>query len=346
MGLSRKALLTATMAALAALAVWLVARDGQGAGDGHDGGIRLADARLDGGPFFSPSSFWNQPLPAKLPPRQNSAGYVEDLVRQVGEAGSWINTNEYSVPVYTVGPKQPRVKVSVTGADGGLYRRLEAAVSSVPIPPHAHPSTGTDAQLVVWQPSTDKMWEFWQLRRSEGGWVAGAAGAMRQVSHNPGYFDSRAWPGAQTWWGATATALPLAGGLIRIDELEAGHIDHALALAVPEPGSGHVWPAQRSDGNFDSPNSIPEGTTFRLPPNLDIARLRLPPVGRMIAEAAQRYGIILRDGSGDVSFYAEDPTPTGHDPYRKLFGGQSPAAILAHFPWSKLVAVRQPRHGG
>ena len=45
---------------------------------------------------------------------------------------------------------------------------------------------------------------------------------------------------------------------------------------------------------------------------------------RTMAVAAQRYGIVVRDGAGAVTFYAEDPTPTGRNPFlgrSGLFGG-------------------------
>ena len=57
------------------------------------------------------------------------------------------------------------------------------------------------------------------------------------------------------------------GGLIGIKELESGHIDHALAMAIPHAATGVVaFPAQRSDGNEHTPGEIPEGTRFRLDP--------------------------------------------------------------------------------
>ncbi len=50
---------------------------------------------------------------------------------------------------------------------------------------------------------------------------------------------------------------------------------------------------------------------------------------RMIAEAAQRYGIVVQDRSGVVAFYAEDPSPMRHNPYPSIYGGQYPNQILA-----------------
>ena len=34
----------------------------------------------------------------------------------------------------------------------------------VPVPPRARPSGGDDLHVVIWQPSSDTMWEFWDLR--------------------------------------------------------------------------------------------------------------------------------------------------------------------------------------
>jgi hypothetical protein len=82
---------------------------------------------------------------------------------------------------------------------------------------------------------------------------------------------------------------------------------------------------------------------FRVDPRLDIAALHLPPIVRMLAEAAQRYGLVVRDKSANVTFYAEDPTPLGSNPYAGpagFFGGQYPNRLLERFPWSRLQALR------
>lgn len=290
---------------------------------------------------FSPSSFWNRRLEdgAALSPK--SSAYVQELLRQVDGAGPWINTNRYSVPVYTVGPDQPTVRVRVVRDDGDwVDPALEEAFSEVPLPPDAQESDGSDRHLTVWQPSTDRLWEFWHLSKESGGWTAEHGGAMENVSSGPGYFDEESWPGAKDWWGATATSLPLVGGLMTIEELQAGSIQHALAMAIPEPSPEHVWPAQRSDGFNNSSSAIPEGTIFRLPGSLDLDELDLPRTTYAIATAAQRYGMVVRDISGCVCLYAEDPTPTGSNPYPEIFEGEYPNNLLKRFPWQRLQVVQ------
>jgi len=261
---------------------------------------------------------------------------VRELVRQVDTYGPWINTSAYSVPVYVVRRDVPgrRVTLDTWGPD------LQAAFDSVPIPRSAQPALGTDAQLTVWQPSSNRLWEFWQLHRTADGWHARWGGEMDDVSANPGYFTHS---GTTTNWGATATGLPLLGGLITLADLRRGYINHALAISLVQTMPKiWAWPAQRTDGWMfrHGVTGIPEGTRFRLSPSLDIAHLALPPLARMLAVAAQRYGIVVRDKAGAVALYGQIPTGQAGNPWHAAFGGLNPNQILAAFPWSRLQAVQ------
>jgi hypothetical protein len=250
--------------------------------------------------------------------------------------GLTINTDSYSVPIYTVPSNQPTVRVALRS--GSSASALQSAWSAVPLPSNAQPAAGTDGHLVVWQPSTDKLWEFWRLTGGAEGWQAAWGGAMDDVSSNSGIYGPDAWPGATRWWGASASSLSIAGGLITLEDLERGQINHALAIAIPNVRADvYAAPAQRTDGRSVNPLSLPEGAHLRLNPNLDLAALHLPHLTLMIAEAAQRYGLIVRDGSHTTCFFAQDPTPTGANPYAGpsgfLEGSSQP---LAAFPWQHL----------
>lgn len=288
--------------------------------------------------LFAPTSFWNAPLARQAPLDSQSAAYSAELQRLVqadlaARRGPWIMTTSYSTPLYRVPDDQPTVRVQL---DGGAWNTgLQHAFEAVPIPPTARPAEGNDGHLTIWQPGTGKLWEFWVASHQVDGWHAEYGGAIANVGASPGFYDASSWPGSDWYWGATATSLPVIGGTMLIDELRAGRIDHALAMAIPSARHGTFsWPAQRSDGTNDDSAAIPEGARFRLDPSLDIDRLDLPPFTRMMAEAAQRYGMVVRDQTAHaVGFYGEDPTPTGSDPYPALFGGLSPLDLLARFPW-------------
>jgi hypothetical protein len=66
----------------------------------------------------------------------------------------------------------------------------------------------------------------------------------------------------------------------------------------------------------------------------------------MIAEAAQRYGMIVRDQTGHgVSLFGQDPTPLHlrDNPYYGPSGayqGLLPSQILEQFPWSHLQVLK------
>jgi hypothetical protein len=129
-------------------------------------------------------------------------------------------------------------------------------------------------------------------------------------------------------------------GLIREPELRRGRIDHALAFALPEARAGvFARPATRTDGQVDSEDAIPLGTRFRLSPELDLRRLDLPGPTRVLARAVQHYGMIARDKSPAVTFYADAPRP-GHPTNLNALLGMDPRQALERFPWSRLEVVR------
>jgi hypothetical protein len=128
--------------------------------------------------------------------------------------------------------------------------------------------------------------------------------------------------------------------LITEPELRRGHIDHALAIGVPTVrADAFALPAMRTDGRTTGADRVPEGAHFRLDPTLDLDTLGLPPVTRMLAEAAQRYGLVVRDRAGAVVLFAQQSTPPAGDPYPSLFGG-SPAGVVRAFPWDHLQLLR------
>jgi hypothetical protein len=301
--------------------------------------------------FFAPTSFWNKSLPAHARLDRRSAAVVgafdEEVAREEqGDQAPFINTIAYSVPIYTVPADEPTVRVTLDHTQSPPP--LQAAWDAVPLPADAQPAAGTDKHLVVWQPSTDRLWEFWRLEQTPTGWRAAWGGAMRNVSTNPGVYGRKAWPGASPYWGAAASSLSIAGGLITLEDLELGQINHALAIGIPDVHAGvYASPAQRTDGTSTSSLSLPEGAHLRLDPSLDLAALHLPRLTLMLAEAAQRYGIVVRDHTATVSFYAQDPTSTGTNPYagpHGYFEGKTPAQLLASFPWSYLQLLKMELH--
>lgn len=302
--------------------------------------------------LFAPTSIWNQPLSdtARIDPA--SAAMVSGLNAEVAREeasriGPWITAG---ANIYVVGPDQPTVLVQLDDPTAWWRVSLQAAFTSVPIPATAQPGTDADAELSVWQPSTDKLWEFFHTRHLSDGWHAAWGGAMQNVSQSPGYFNTNSWPGALPVWGATASSLPHAAGVITLADIQQGQINHALAVNLPYPCKGvYSWPAQRTDGTGTASNCIPEGAHLRIKPTVDIAALHLPALVQMMAEAVQKYGMIVRDQTQwAIGFWIENPAPTGADPFYNSngsptatgpFSGLWPNQLMSYFPWSEVEVL-------
>ena len=321
---------------------------------GREPRVRRADAQVPATPhfrFFAASSFWNEPQPSHRALAAHSGRTIAAFDRQIAAEtragrGPTINITAYSVPIYTVPAGTPTVPVTLQSAS--FAPGLRAAWSAVPLPPYAEPAAGSDGHLVVWQPSSDRLWEFWRLARSPSGWRAWWGGGIEDVSHSPGVYGPGAWRGATSSWGASASSLSIVGGLITLEDLAHARIEHALAIGIPHVRAGvYASPARRTDGNDAAALALPEGARLVLDPGLDLSKLHLPPLTLTLAEAAQRYGIVVRDRAARVSFYAQDPTPTGTDPYSGAAGyleGQTPSQVLRSFPWRHLRLARMVLH--
>ncbi|WP_432499143.1 malectin domain-containing carbohydrate-binding protein, partial [Kineococcus auxinigenes] len=119
--------------------------------------------------IFGASSVWKQDI-STAPQAANSAPMVSRLAQEV--AGSYngvaaFNVNQYNTSIYTVPASQPRVDVQWSNCQnrttvppgllgpGGQF-------TQVPVPADAVPATGTDAQLTIYSPETNQLWEFWR----------------------------------------------------------------------------------------------------------------------------------------------------------------------------------------
>jgi hypothetical protein len=83
------------------------------------------------------------------------------------------------------------------------------------------------------------------------------------------------------------------------------------------------------------------GARFRLDPNLDLDQLGLPRLVRIIAGAAQRYGIVVHERTGRaIGFSAEDWKPSGLNPWPGYLEGKQIADLIAQFPWRHLQLLK------
>jgi hypothetical protein len=289
--------------------------------------------------------FWSQPI-AGDPAATDSAAIVSNVATQVADnynGNASFNANTFTTTLYTVPAGEPTTTVQWNNCQKKSYTPSQLGgpdgwFTAVPIPAGAIASAGTDEEMTIWQPSSDSLWEFWKATQDDAGWHACWGGRMDSTTvSSPGYFADGG--------GATATGLPVAGGMVTLHDVRQGHIDHAMSLGVINARKYPAlsYPAQRTDGGSTDTTTPYEGQRLRLDPTLDLSTLKLSAVGMMIAKAAQTYGFVVTDHSGAVSVYAEDGVPlqdsTGTNPWTTLLGGKATYTVLTGFPWSRLVAL-------
>lgn len=292
------------------------------------------------GRVFAADSFWYAPIPEDAPLHPDTAALTEELLRQKKQYFGTvaINTDIFSSPIYVVAKDAPTVVVDEWDSQNKGHKnpKLTDQWAAVPVPPYAAAADGTDAEMSIYQPETDTLWEFWNARQVNGQWEASWGGKMEQVSKNPGI-----WP---DHFGGTGTSLPFIGGQLTAEELRRGEIDHVIGIALVDCEDKSVvsWPATRSDGlNPDKlPHRIAEGQRFRLDPSVDVEALPMHPVGKAIARAAQKYGFVVWDRAGAITLRAENSktwTQKGEpNPYPEIFNGAPGWSILQGFPWEKI----------
>ena len=291
--------------------------------------------------IFKSTSFWYKQIPAQTTLHADSSKFVQEFLRQKSAYYNTValNTYAYAAPVYIADSNVAPVKLTLNNCQNKSWvdPAFLSMMSAVTIPSFAKQSSGTDAEMVIYQPSTHTLWEMWKaIKDTSGGWSACWGGRILNTAESTGI-------NAQNF-GTTATGLPFIGGQITAEELTRGEIKHVMGIALVNAASYKIysWPANRSDGYnpTNAPYRIPEGLRFRLDPTVNVDALPMSKAGKIIAKAAQKYGFVVWDVAGAISLRAQNAlsyTAMGKpNPYPALYENKPTYAVLNGFPWDKL----------
>ena len=282
------------------------------------GGVVVGEQRL-----FSDSSPWNARIDGErvdedsermIDRAQFRLGVIEDATgvrttqRRVDDP-LYVNTESWTVPVVAGGEPTAVVCRQSQCGDGDDTVTLT-------IPADIDPDPRYDGWFTIVDAGHDVAYDLWRARREDDGSISYHY-MKKWALDGPGYQA----PGMVA---ARGSGLPLFGGLIRPGELEAGLIEHALAISLPGPASGsYVQPASSTDGNGDE-TSIPEGARIRLRADVVPQRPRDPRTGKLIPFTAQQrrladaivlalrtYGAIVVDRAQVPTLYAQRDVTAG-----------------------------------
>ncbi len=228
---------------------------------------------LGGCSMFPANNVWNTRIDT-LPLDKNSAAYVASmnatntkLHPDFGAGGG--------MPYNLVPDSTPKVKVPFYyGGDPGPY----------PIPNNVEIEGASDHHALMIDTGTCELYEIFNLTGGPGSWAAGS-GAIWSLNSNalrPNPSNS-----------SDAAGLPVLPGLVRYDEVFAGHIDHAIRVTADHTRNAHIWPARHDASYLTGAQYPPMGQRFRLKASFDISPF--PEPVQVILRALKVYGMILAD---------------------------------------------------
>jgi hypothetical protein len=236
-----------------------------------------------GCPLFPADNVWNTDISA-LPVAPQSAAWLASM----GAAGTDLHPDfgpdqggyPYGIPVTVVTGSHPLAAVSFTYGD-------ESDRGPYPIPRNARVEAGGDRHVLVASRNCH-LYELFGAHRSGRGWQA-ASGAVFNLRSN------KLRPNG--WTSADAAGLPILPGLVRPDEIKAGHIDHALRFTVERTQRGYIHPATHEAGDTSSHNVAPMGARFRLKRTFSLKGYT--GAARIILACLKKYGMIVADNGGN-----------------------------------------------
>lgn len=168
-----------------------------------------------------------------------------------------------------------------------------------------------DRHAIVVDPTNRMLYEFYQLKKVDGGWQA-ACEATFDLKSNKLRPDG--------WTSSDAAGLPIFPSIIRYDELKRGSIDHAMRVTVVSTRKAYVYPATHFASRKTDENLPRMGERIRLRKDFDTSKFSAEV--KVILEGLKKYGMLVADNGIDWALScAPDPRiPVLHDELRKVKG--------------------------
>lgn len=198
----------------------------------------------------------------------------------------------YGIPYAVVGDDQPKVPIGFQYAgesDPGPYPFSAAT----PIE-GGRDATGDRHALMV-DAATCTLYELYDARYAAGGSTAGSGAIWNLRS------DALRPAG---WTSADAAGLPILPGLVRLEEVQAGAVTHAIRFTAARTDQSYLWPARHEAGSAANLSLPPMGARFRLKASFNIGGFL--PETQAILRAMQHYGLILADNGSNWYFQGTD----------------------------------------
>lgn len=285
--------------------------------------------------IFDPGSWWYKRLPTNPPLDANSSAIMANISATYGGSVS-LDRTQYTPQIVIATNADPLVTFTwnnVLGA-GSSLNLLNEHLNNVRIPTWAAPASGSDSEITIYNQDTGQYTDIWvATKNSNTDWSAAWGGTIQNARTNSGVHVHP--------YGAVASGFPFLPGMVTADEVRDGHIAHVVGIGLPLAliDSTISDPATRTDGTATpAANTISEGQRLILPASINVANLNISRTAKIIARAAQEYGLIVWDrGETSWTIRAQNGTGMTSNPWPTLLGGA--ADPLNGFPMSQMQVM-------
>lgn len=248
---------------------------------------QVTSPSLGGCSLLPPNNVWHARAD-NLPVHSLSNAYVASLGASSPAHPDFGSDPNNGIPYNLVpGNSTPAANVNITWpftSDPGPYPiPANAAVES----PSDRTNPGEDHHMIVLDTDNCLLYEAFGAIETSAATDSWDITNISRFALKSDALKSAYWSSSNA---AGTTYLP---GLIRYDEVAAGHIDHAIAMTGTGIGNTWVWPASRSASSLSGSQYPPMGTRFRLKASVDISGFSTNV--RVVLEALKTYGAILID---------------------------------------------------
>lgn len=287
-------------------------------------GTPEADALVAGMQIFPPDNAWNADV-SQWPVHPNSAAIVASIGR---DKPLRYNTDMCFV---LVPPDQKKCEVAIVEypdeSDKGPYpvpentpiegwpawysRDLADKRLSLADVQRDTLNLGGDRHAIVVDPHAGRLYEFYQMKRTDRGWQCACA-AIFNLRSNELRPDG--------WTSADAAGLPIFPAIIRYDELRSGMVRHAMRVTVRNTRRAYVAPATHFASRQTDQNLPRMGERLRLKADYEL-RGHSPEV-KAILKGLQTYGMLVADNGLDwaLSCSPDERIPVLHEELRRVKG--------------------------
>lgn len=239
---------------------------------------------------FAIESVWNSPVPQGPALDANS----DTIVAGLSGAPAVADLVNFGIPIYEADAQTPRVTVECTEPWGQC-----PVAGQIPIPAGSVPHKGSDGAMVVIDRSADASFEFWRATppTGSGNWTTSWGAVTHNLTNGNGVLKTESGSPGDVVSGATKAGVSRLAGVIRLREIQAGSINHALVFSSSKTctAQNFRFPAVGSDGTSSS-SCIPLGAHVFLPSATDISGLS--GAERTVAQALKTYGAYVIDSGG------------------------------------------------